>query len=416
MIGSEREALIDRVVSDQPPARFGGPLVIFSLLLVVWVTGRVALWESPLPGAGFMAEATQLLAQDALRSERELQGQFLNDDPSVREDLWPDLATSLLGEPDAAGGRRIYSGNGAFRPLLDDIGPAPALDPETVRLAQAHLRLRRAAAVPNVLGASWSARHSQAARAGPRQADVPVFPGTPPFVARPDLVSKRKRTNRWTLDAWAFLREGSGAAPIAQGRVPVYGASQAGAILQHRIAPQNRRDPRVYLRAYRALLDEPESEIAAGVSARPLPAIPVRLAAEARFTDNRFRNDLRPAVYAITEILPIGLPLGLSAEVYAGAGYVGGVADTAFVDGQASVVRRVASFDLAREDDVRLSFGAGAWGGAQRDANRLDVGPTMRVDMSLGAVPARVSIDYRERVGGDASPVSGVAATLSTQF
>lgn len=416
MIGSEREALIDQIASDEPPARFGGPLAILSLLLVAWVAGRVALWESPLPGSGFMAEATQLLAQDNLRSQRELQGQLLNDDPSAGEELWPSLSTPLLGELGAANGRPRSMGDAALAPLFGDRGPSPSLSADTVRLARAHLRLWRAAVVPDVLGASWSARHAQAARAGARQADIPVFPGTPPFTARPASVAERKQTNRWTLDAWAFLREGSGAAPIAQGRVPVYGASQAGAILQHRLAPQSRRDPRLYLRGYRALLDEPESEVAAGVSARPLPALPVRLAAEARFTSNEFREELRPAVYAITEILPMQLPLGLTGEVYAGAGYVGGAADTAFVDGQASVVRRVASFDLAREDDVRLSFGAGAWGGAQRDAHRVDVGPTVRVDMSLGAVPARVSIDYRERVGGDAAPVSGIAATLSTQF
>jgi hypothetical protein len=40
----------------------------------------------------------------------------------------------------------------------------------------------------------------------------------------------------------------------------------------------------------------------------------------------------------------------------------------------------------------------------------------MRLDWSLGDVPARVSVDYRQQVAGDAEPGSGVAATVSTRF
>ena len=67
-------------------------------------------------------------------------------------------------------------------------------------------------------------------------------------------------------------------------------------------------------------------------------------------------------------------------------------------------------------EPMRLSLGAGSWGGIQRDASRLDVGPTLRLDLTVGEVPARVSVDWRERVAGDAAPESGVAATLSTRF
>ena len=418
MIGSEREALIDRVANDDPPHRLGGPLAMFGLLLLVWVTGRFALWESPFPGSGLIADATVMLAQESSSPARSSQVPLATDESPARHGSWPEFAQRLWEEPRMASGAGVGAGAGlgpATGAPDKDVGPAPAYHDPAVRLARSHMALWRAALVSDTRGASWRARRSQLESARAGQADTPVFPGRPSFAA-PSDDAKKGRTNRWTLDAWAFLREGSGSAPIAQGRVPVYGASQVGANLQFRVAPGSSRDPRLFARAYRALLDEPESELAAGISVRPVPAIPVRVAAEVRLTDDRFRSDVRPAAYAITEIPPIPLPLDVSGEVYAGAGYVGGAADTAFIDGQATLVRRVASFDLAREDDVRLSFGAGAWGGAQRDANRLDLGPTMRVDMSLGAVPARISIDYRERVGGDASPVSGVAATVSTRF
>jgi hypothetical protein len=45
-----------------------------------------------------------------------------------------------------------------------------------------------------------------------------------------------------------------------------------------------------------------------------------------------------------------------------------------------------------------------------------DLGLWQRLDVTLGAVPARVSLDWRERVEGDAGPGSGAAVTLSTRF
>jgi hypothetical protein len=226
--------------------------------------------------------------------------------------------------------------------------------------------------------------------------------------------------DRWSLDAWAFWREGATSAPISQGRVPIYGASQIGANGQFRIAPSSGHDPRVYLRAYRALVTGGETEVAAGLSARPLGSVPLRFAAELRVTQNSFdrleQTEVRPAVNVITELPPQRLPLGFRLEAYAGAGYVGGDAATPFVDGQASVTREVVSVDGPANSRARLSLGAAAWGGAQEDAGRIDVGPTARLDLTIGKVPARVSVDWREQVGGDAAPSSGVAATLSTRF
>ena len=65
---------------------------------------------------------------------------------------------------------------------------------------------------------------------------------------------------------------------------------------------------------------------------------------------------------------------------------------------------------------VRLSLGGGAWGGAQENAERLDAGPTVRFDLNVGEVPARISLDWRQRVTGDAAPNSGFAATVSARF
>lgn len=244
--------------------------------------------------------------------------------------------------------------------------------------------------------------------------------GNAPFLPAPRTSQPPTKpaaaAGRWSLDFWSFSRQGSEAAPVSQGRVPIYGASQAGAVLQYRLARSSRRDPRLYLRAYQATVTGGESELALGASLRPLPRVPIRLAGEARYTQSMFGSEVRPAAYAVTELNPISLPLGTRLEAYGQAGWVGGAASTPFADGQAVVTRDLPVIGRLSRDALRMSFGAGVWGGAQTDTQRLDIGPTLRFDVRIGKRPARVSVDYRQRVAGDAAPASGVAATVSAGF
>jgi len=101
----------------------------------------------------------------------------------------------------------------------------------------------------------------------------------------------------------------------------------------------------------------------------------------------------------------------LRAEAYVQGGYVGGRFATAFVDGQGRVERTV-----ARIGETEVTAGAGAWGGAQKGAARLDIGPSAAVSFRLGEARGRVAADYRVRVAGDAEPRSGPALTLSAGF
>ncbi len=203
---------------------------------------------------------------------------------------------------------------------------------------------------------------------------------------------------------------------MSQGRVPIYGASQTGAVLQYRIAPASTHDPRFYTRAYRALVRRGESEAALGASLRPLADIPLRMAGEVRYTDGDVRDSWRPSAFFVTELAPATLPYGAQLEAYGQAGWVGGPDATGFIDGQASVTREVRHIARLTDNALRVSLAATVWGGAQKDAQRIDVGPSLRLDTTIGTVPARLSIDWRERVGGDAAPDSGLAATLSTRF
>jgi len=215
--------------------------------------------------------------------------------------------------------------------------------------------------------------------------------------------------SRWAMDAWALWRQDTDS-PLLSGR-PSYGRSQVGAVMRYRLAPSSGHAPQLHLRASAALEGRREREIALGASARPVPGIPVRLAAEARVSETDRRTEPRAAAYAVSELPPLDLPGGLTGEAYVQGGYVTGDFSTPFVDGQARITR-----DLAGTEDFRLTAGAGAWGGAQDDAQRLDIGPSAGISFRVGAARGRVAADYRFRVAGDAEPASGPALTVSAGF
>jgi hypothetical protein len=220
--------------------------------------------------------------------------------------------------------------------------------------------------------------------------------------------------SRWSADGWLLLRHEGVSRPILADR-PSYGRSQTGVVTRYAVAPGSAVQPRVHLRAASALSGQRERELAAGVSARPFPGVPVlavaEVRAEVRAVEAGAGRHFRPAAYAVTELPPAALPLGLRAEAYVQGGYVGGDFATAFVDGQA----RTESL-LTRVGEGALSAGAGAWGGAQRASSRLDVGPTASVTFQLGEMRGRLAADYRFRVAGTATPADGPTLTLSAGF
>ena len=183
-------------------------------------------------------------------------------------------------------------------------------------------------------------------------------------------------------------------------------------MVRYRLAPASPHRPAGYLRATAALGGAREKEAAAGLSLRPLPDVPVTAAVELRATDRAGGGEIRPAAFVVTEIPPVKFGNGLKADAYAQAGYVGGDDATAFVDGQLKVDAR-----LAGDDKFELRAGAGTWGGAQKGASRLDVGPTANVRVQVGeSASAQVGVDWRFRVAGDAAPASGPAVTISAGF
>jgi hypothetical protein len=240
----------------------------------------------------------------------------------------------------------------------------------------------------------------------------PADPARPTLAAAPAGSPPAPRTSvrRWSADGWLLVRQDS-AHPLAAGE-PSYGRSQAGAVLRYRLAPASGHRPVAYARVTRALAGPAETEAAVGLAARPIAALPLSVAGEVRAYDGAGRREVRAAAFAVTELPPARLPLGLRGEAYAQAGYVGGRFATAFVDGQARVDRHVVT--LGRTSEVRV--GAGVWGGAQKHTARLDVGPSATIGLPIGATQSRLAIDYRWRVAGNAQPSSGPTLTISAGF
>ncbi|MDT0574632.1 hypothetical protein RM533_00375 [Croceicoccus sp. F390] len=222
---------------------------------------------------------------------------------------------------------------------------------------------------------------------------------------------RQQASSRWTGDGWVLVR-GSGADAAAIGAA-AYGGSQAGAIIRYDLAQQSRYRPRIYARLTSELDGSSQAEIAGGASIRPFVSLPLELLGEVRV--GRFSGDtkVRPAVIAVANPAPIRLPYGFTAESYAQAGYVGGSFSTAFADGQLRAIR-----DMVRLNDrISVTAGAGMWGGVQKGAGRIDVGPTVSAVAPVGkGVYARASLDYRQRVAGDAQPGSGPVFTVAAGF
>lgn len=384
----------------------GQPLFFLCLILGSWVLARTLVIsseavESPDPPAPLaLASPAAALVQPAIEASASQQAEGAAPHASLSAPSETRMAVPLPSASVPAAPRwNIAPASGGALPTITPLAPAPApappvtagTGPVPVRVAAGHQLL-------------WMAALSQLPLPGeiaaPAVASVPAKP-------RPQAVS----LPRWSADGWLLWRR-DGAGPGVGGFAPsTYGASQAGAVVRYRLAPSSEHRPALYLRATSALEAPRGEEAALGLSARPIPGVPVIALAELRATRFQTGTKLRPAAALVSEFPPVNLPLKARAEAYVQAGYVGGTGATAFVDGQLKVDR-----PLLRIGQSELRVGSGVWGGAQEGASRLDAGPSATLGLPLGKANARLAMDWRFRLAGNAAPKSGPAITLSAGF
>ena len=381
--------------------RRGQPLASLALVLAGWVGVRAAVWEPPfaLPKPGALVERAAPFAG-----------------------LPPPEAHPARSAPNIGSSRARQALVVATPPVLvtarEPVMPLTHAVPEPLALAPVAEPLPEFAAVPATaprIAAAHQLLYLAALGRLPLPPGLALLAAPPRPVAAPPAALATTAAPRWSGDGWLLVRRGSGGLAAASG-FPSYGASQAGGVIRYALAPGSPHAPQAYLRLSRAIGGFDEGEVAAGLSARPFASVPLRLLGEARVQRGGGGTRVRPAASLVSELPPVRLPLGIAGEAYAQVGYAGAPVGskrgaTPFFDVQAVADRKLASTGPAE-----LRLGAGAWGGGQKGAARLDLGPRASLRLDTAPARSRLALDWRFRVAGEARPGSGPTLTFSAGF
>lgn len=208
--------------------------------------------------------------------------------------------------------------------------------------------------------------------------------------------------DRWSASAWLAARAGNGLGAAPGGSQ--LGGSQAGARLAYLLVPSAK--VAAFVRVTTPLRGR-GAEAAAGLEWQP-SRVPLRVVVERRVGLDGTTGGFGAGVVGGTdgEIAP-----GFRLESYGQAGAIRRTRLEPYADGAVRVTQQVGTGAGAR-----LAVGGGIWGAAQRDAARLDIGPSITLAVPVGTRSVRVALDWRQRVAGDARPGSGLALTLGSDF
>ncbi len=276
-------------------------------------------------------------------------------------------------------------------PPLHRLAAFPPLHP---RPAPPSARLRPSAKSPVVSLPAIGAAPPEGARPGAMpSAGAPVFVAAPlPPAAAP---GKRLAASLW------FIARAGQVTPFA----PQLGGSQTGLRVTYTIDDARRLSLAARLSTAFA---RRQTEAAVGLDWQPT-RLPVHIVAEQRIGVDRARGG--PALAVIAGIGPAPIAGRLHVEGYVQGGAVARDGVEGFVDGAVRVGQPVAAIGPGE-----LELGLAAWGAAQRDASRLDLGPAAALVLPVAGRSVRLSLEWRERLAGNARPASGVAVSLGTDF
>ena len=103
-------------------------------------------------------------------------------------------------------------------------------------------------------------------------------------------------------------------------------------------------------------------------------------------------------------------PLHSTALFFAGAGLIG------FGAGLFAIATLTVAMTMSAGGIAGAGIALGAWGAAQPDAERLDLGPRIALLLPVDRATLSLAAEYRARVAGDAHPPSGFALTIAADF
>ena len=210
-----------------------------------------------------------------------------------------------------------------------------------------------------------------------------------------------RQTSGLSVSSWAIARGGTG--PGASALAPQLGGTQGGVRVDYAIGNGFAVTGR-----FAAPARGIGREVSLGVAWRPSGS-PLRIVAEHRVALDRGRGG--PALGISSGVSAVRLPARFRLEGYAQAGAIARVGIESYADASVRAARPIADMG-----GIAFDLGAGAWGGAQRGAARLDIGPSIGARVPVAGQALRVAIDWRQRIAGNARPGSGPALTLGTDF
>lgn len=339
-------------------------------ILLVSPSAMEAVAEAPKLIAGTVAPRLAGIVEGGPATHSAAVQQLLRRPAPVRAAAFALLGPDPLGASDAAPGRRTSR--------YDDVR---------------HAQMLLAAFAP-------SATHPMLMRF-PRRSPLPATAAAPP-------APRASVTVPWRLSAWTLWRTGSGPPPLANGGQ--LGGSQAGLRTLYDLGRVAGTDLALSARMSRPLESDGGTEAALGISARPLPAVPVEFTIERRIAVERGGRDAW-AMGLAGGVYREPLPLGLELDGYFQAGVVGARSRDLYGDLAVAVARPV-----RLSERTTLSLGGAAWASAQPGTSRVDVGPQAVLRFPVGEGALALALGWRQRIAGDAAPGSGPALTLGTDF
>ncbi|GAO40005.1 hypothetical protein SCH01S_42_00480 [Sphingomonas changbaiensis NBRC 104936] len=300
--------------------------------------------------------------------------------------LWPERSA-----PDRP--RQI-----AWQPALTSVpAPPPAeLSPPAMLV----LDRQEATAVLAAVVTSSQQPLAAASPARPIQPDVPRQQLAPIYLPQP--LPAPKQQHRVSVSAWAILRGTAGPGLASAGQL---GGSQTGVRVRYDLGS----GLAAAVRVSGPLRSRFGKEAAVALDWRPIRRVPLTFTIERRAgLDRGGRGAFAAGLFGGIDV---ALPLDARIDGYGQAGLVGLRRRDPYVDGALRVERA-----LLGTGRLRIAAGAGAWGGAQPGAARLDIGPQLVAHVPVGNGGLRVGAEWRARIAGHALPGSGPALSIGADF
>ncbi len=373
--------------------RSGRPLSTIAIMISCWALGRaafivngkstaVAVADSPIPKAGRLAAKpidSQLQGAVQWRTSHDYAAPHQRErHVPLEPHVWPRVSSTERQ-------RRFYR-SVTFRDKAAFDAPGSFIF-----------------AVPNAHQQMTERRH---AAPDPVDRKRPASPIARPQFPKPDA---NNNGNRVSLSAWILwrpnLRQSTAASALQ------LGGSQLGARSSYLVAAVA---PAVTVNGYARFVmpigQSTSKEAALGGSVKIGKLVPVELAVERRISVTRGGKNAWATVIS-SGVSDLAIGKSTSANIYVQTGIVGLQTRAKFVDGEASLMRALPDLHT-----TTAQLGLVIAGSAQSGLNRLDIGPILTLKPEFGDRTVRVSASWRVRALGNATPRTGFAISIGSDF